>query len=170
MWPPEAAAWRGRGRSPCPHPRPPPAGGVPGSRPPEAPRSGASAASSLDAGVPVAFGSDFPVEVVDPLWGLYAAMTRRDNQGHPEGGWHPEQLLTLHEALHAFTAGAAFASFDEDRLGRLRPGMRADVTLFDRDLFQTTPDELRRAEVTETIIDGEVVYSASRAGSMLPMG
>lgn len=113
-----------------------------------------------DAGVPLAFGSDFPVEIASPFWGLYAAVSRLDEAGHPRGGWHPNQLLTMHEALRGFTAGAAYAEFAEGKLGVLKPGMRADLTVIDRNLFRVTPDQVRRAKVTETIIDGEVVYSS----------
>ncbi len=115
----------------------------------------------LDAGLHVPFGSDFPVEVVDPRWGLYAAVTRQDRDGLPEGGWHPEQRMTLEEALHAFTAEPAFASFAEDRLGALKPGLRADVTVFDRDLFQTPPAEILKAKIQYTVIDGEVLYEST---------
>src|SRR5947209_17513282 len=80
----------------------------------------------LDAGVPLAFGSDAPVEIVNPFYGLYAATTRQDEKGSPSGGWHPDQKLTLEEALRAQTAGSAHAAFAEDRVGILRPGMRAD--------------------------------------------
>ena len=78
----------------------------------------------LDAKVRLAFGSDFPVEVVSPFWGLYAAVTRQDAEGRPKGGWHPGQRLSLDESLRAFTAGAAFAGFAEDRVGVLKPGLR----------------------------------------------
>ena len=111
-----------------------------------------------DSGVPIAFGSDFPVEVASPFWGLYAAVTRRDLRGEPPGGWHPEHLLTLHEALQGFTAGAAFASFDEDRLGVLKPGFLADLTIIDRDPFDVPPSELLDVEVLGTIIGGELVH------------
>jgi predicted amidohydrolase YtcJ len=111
-----------------------------------------------DSGVRLAFGSDFPVEIVSPFWGLYASLSRKDAQGLPEGGWHAEHLLSMHEALRAFTAGSAFAAFDEDRVGVLRPGMRADLTVIDRDPFAVSAEEVRRAEVTETIVDGEVVF------------
>ena len=77
-----------------------------------------------DAKVPLAFGSDFPVEIVNPFWGLYAAITRTDAQGQPAGGWHAEHLLSLEEALRGFTAGAAYAAFGEGRLGMVRRGMR----------------------------------------------
>jgi predicted amidohydrolase YtcJ len=111
-----------------------------------------------DAQVRLAFGSDFPVEVVSPFWGLYAALTRQDAEGRPPGGWHPEHLLSLDEALRAHTAGSAYAAFAEDRLGVLRPGMRADVTILDRDLFRVTPKELLVARVIMTIVDGGVAF------------
>jgi predicted amidohydrolase YtcJ len=116
-----------------------------------------------DANVRLAFGSDFPVEIVSPFWGLYASLSRRDAQGLPAGGWHSEHLLSLHEALRAFTSGSAFAAFDEDRLGVLCAGFRADLTVIDRDPFASTPEDVRAAEVTETIVDGEVVFSRSEA-------
>ncbi|WP_406696817.1 amidohydrolase family protein [Singulisphaera sp. Ch08] len=112
----------------------------------------------LDANVPVAFGSDFPVEVVNPFYGIYAALTRQDEKGQPASGWHPDQKMNLEETLRAFTAGSAHASFDEARLGRLKVGMRADVTVVDRDLFQVKPLELLGAKVVMTVVDGEVVY------------
>jgi predicted amidohydrolase YtcJ len=118
----------------------------------------------LAAGVTLANGSDFPVEVVNPFWGIYAGVTRQDDQGNPSGGWHPEQLLTLDETLGSFTAGSAFAAFAEHRLGRLKPGFRADVTIVDRDLFQAKPKELLATRVDMTIIDGTVVYERHSQG------
>ncbi len=116
----------------------------------------------LDAGVPLAFGSDFPVEIVNPFYGLYAAITRQDEQGSPPDGWHPDQRLTLDEALHAFTAGSAYAAFEENKVGVLKVGMRGDVTVVDRDLFAVRPIELLHALVTETIVEGEPVYQSKR--------
>ena len=116
----------------------------------------------LDAGVPLAFGSDFPVAEVDPFYGLHAALTRQDRDGLPDGGWHPEQRLTLDEALHAFTSGSAFARFAEDRLGVLKEGMRADLTVIDRDPFRIAPADLLKVRVVLTVIDGEVVAGDSR--------
>ena len=106
----------------------------------------------------LAFGSDFPVEVVNPFWGLYAAITRQDADGHPPGGWHPEDRLSLEDALRAHTASSAFAAFAEDRLGILKPGLRADVTVVDRDLFRASPKELLAARVVMTIVDGGVAF------------
>jgi predicted amidohydrolase YtcJ len=115
----------------------------------------------LDSGAAVAFGSDFPVEVVNPFYGIYAALTRQDEKGQPPSGWHPDQKMSLEETLRAFTAGSAFASFDEDRLGLLKPGMRADVTVVDRDLFKVKPREILETKVLMTVVDGEVVYEPS---------
>jgi predicted amidohydrolase YtcJ len=111
-----------------------------------------------DAGITLANGSDFPVEVVSPFWGIYAGVTRQDAEGKPANGWHPEQMLSLEETLRAFTAGAAFAAFAEDRLGILKPGFRADLTIVDRDIFAAKPHDLLATQVTTTIVDGAVVY------------
>jgi predicted amidohydrolase YtcJ len=107
-----------------------------------------------DEKVALAFGSDFPVEVTSPFWGLYAAITRRDEDGQPPGGWHPEHLLTIEEALRHFTAGSARASFDEGRFGRIAPGFQADLTVIDRNLFRATPAEVLAARVVLTVIAG----------------
>src|SRR5262249_46065804 len=112
----------------------------------------------VEAGVPLAFGSDAPVAVVSPLYGVYAALTRQDEKGSPPGGWHPDQKLTLEETLRAHTTGSARAASAEDRLGIIRPGMRADVTVIDRDLFSAKPREVLDARVVMTVVDGEVVY------------
>ena len=82
--------------------------------------------SVLEKDIPLAFGSDFPVEQPEPLLGLYAARTRQDASGRADAGWYPAQRLTGEEALRAFTTGAAFASFAEDERGILKPGMDAD--------------------------------------------
>src|SRR5208283_3816848 len=110
--------------------------------------------------VPLAFGSDFPVEIVNPFWGIYAAITRQDAEGKPPGGWHPEQRLSLEEALRGFTTGAAYAAFAEDRLGIIRTGMQADMTLVDRDLFRASPQELLKSRVVMTIIAGQVAFES----------
>jgi predicted amidohydrolase YtcJ len=112
----------------------------------------------LDAGVPLALGSDAPVAVVNPFYGLYCALTRQDEQGSPPGGWHPDQRLTLEEALRLHTAGSAHAAFAEDLLGVLKPGMLADLTVVDRDLFAVDPQGVLKAEVLMTVINGAVVY------------
>jgi predicted amidohydrolase YtcJ len=101
-------------------------------------------------------GSDFPVEGVAPLWGVYAAVTRQDHAGQPVGGWRAGELLSLGEALTAFTAGPAYAAFAEARRGRMAPGMVADLTVYDRRL--TADASLLATEVDLTIVGGEIVY------------
>jgi predicted amidohydrolase YtcJ len=113
-----------------------------------------------EAGVNLAFGSDFPVAIVDPFYGLYASVTRRQPDGYPLGGWHPDQRLTMDEALRAFTAGPAYASFAEGRLGILKVGRRADITVVDRDLFRVPPEDLLKVRVRMTVVEGEPVYES----------
>jgi predicted amidohydrolase YtcJ len=108
----------------------------------------------------LAFGSDFPVESPDPLAGLYAAITCRRSDGTPADGFRPDQRLSATEALSAFTWGAARACRQEDRRGRLFPGYAADLTVLDVDPVRCAPDELLRARVKLTIVDGRVVWSA----------
>ncbi len=116
--------------------------------------------SVLEAKVPLAFGSDFPVEHPNPLWGLYAARTRQDQQGQPAGGWLSKQRLSGAEALAAFTSGAAFASFAEDRRGRLAVGADADFVVLPIDPVDGDPKELLDAKVLMTVVRGVDVYRA----------
>ncbi len=117
--------------------------------------------SLLDSGAVLAFGSDFPVESEDPLWGLYSAVTRQDHDGNPPGGWRPEERLTLDEALRAFTWGAAYASFDEKDAGTIDVGKRADLSILDRNVLAAAPRALLDARVAYTVVRGAIVYAAS---------
>ena len=114
--------------------------------------------SFLDAGVTLAFGSDWFVAPPTPLEGLYAAVTRRTLDGATPGGWVPEQKITLDEALTAYTRGSARAGFAENELGTLEPGRLADLTVIDRNLFEIAPEEIREASVLATIVGGRVVF------------
>jgi predicted amidohydrolase YtcJ len=114
-------------------------------------------------GVKLAHGSDFPVEIVNPFWGIYAGITRQDAAGKPSGGWHPEQKLSLEETLRGFTSGAAYAAFAENRLGVLKAGYRADLTLIDRDLFVSDPRSVLSSRVISTVIEGAVVFERQSA-------
>lgn len=114
----------------------------------------------LDAGVPLCFGSDFPVELPDVTHGLHAAITRQDGAGQPPGGWLPDQRLTLAEAIAAFSSGAAYACFSEGFLGRIAPGHQADLTCFRDDLRELPAAELRQAAVAATLVAGEVLHRA----------
>ncbi len=114
----------------------------------------------LNKGIPLAAGSDFPVEDVPPLLGIYAAVTRQDAKGEPAGGWLPKQKLTLDEAIAAFTTGAAYAQFAEDTRGMIAVGKLADLTVFDRAL---APDKtLLETKVALTIVGGKIEHEAAR--------
>ncbi|MDI6699261.1 MAG: amidohydrolase [Candidatus Saccharicenans sp.] len=113
----------------------------------------------LDNGAVLAFGSDWPVEPLDPRRGLYSAVTRKNIEfDFPEGGWFPEQNLTLAEAIRYFTWGSAYASFEENLKGTLEPGKLADLTVFGRDIFSLEPKEILTAPIAYTIVGGQVVY------------
>ncbi|MBL8736149.1 MAG: amidohydrolase [Planctomycetes bacterium] len=109
-------------------------------------------------GVIVPFGSDFPVESVDPRRGLFAAVTTRGVGGAPGPGFRPEQRLSREQAIRGFTLHAAHASFAERDLGTLEVGKVADLTVFDRDLRSCSDDDLLEAKVLLTVIGGQVVY------------
>lgn len=112
----------------------------------------------LEAGVLLASGSDFPVELANPFFGLYAAVSRQDREGLPRDGWYPDQALTREEALRSFTLDAAFAAHREHDTGSLEPGKWADLIIVDRDYFGTPVDRIDDIEVQETWIAGRRVY------------
>ena len=115
--------------------------------------------SLIDLGLPLPAGSDFPVESVNPLMGIYAAVTRR-LPGEPESAsWHPEQIISIEEAIKGFTIYAAYASFNEDILGSIEEGKYADFTILDKDITRVEPDELISTSVVYTIVGGKIKYS-----------
>ena len=116
--------------------------------------------SLLDHHVRLAFGTDWPVAPLNPILGLYAAVTRATLDGkHPEG-WIPGQKIKLSEAIEAYTLGSAYAEFTDERKGSLTPGKLADVVILDTDLFTIPPEKIRDAKVVTTIVGGKVVYAA----------
>jgi predicted amidohydrolase YtcJ len=125
---------------------------------PERAARGWMSGSLAKAGAPLAFGSDWPVGPLDPLRGIFVAVNRTDTDGEPEGGWLPDEKLTLAEAVRAFTSGAAWASFDDQRKGTIARDMLADIVILSEDLFALPPERLLEAEVVMTIVDGEIVY------------
>lgn len=114
----------------------------------------------LDQGTVVAGGSDFPVEHVNPFYGLYSGVTRKDHEGMPPEGWYSEQALSRIEALRAFTIDAAYAAHQEDILGTLEEGKWADFILIDRDYFEVDASEIWRINVIETWKGGEQVFKS----------
>jgi hypothetical protein len=114
--------------------------------------------SLLDSGARLAFGSDWPVASLDPLWGVYAAVTRRTRDGRHPGGWIPEQKITVEEALRAYTRDATYAELEEGRKGVLRPGYLADLVVLSRDILAIPPEEIPQARVERTLVGGRVVY------------
>jgi predicted amidohydrolase YtcJ len=116
--------------------------------------------SLLDSGVPIAFGTDWPVEPLDPMLGLYAAVTRQDHDGKPEDGWYPEQCLSLEEAVRLYTAGAAYAAFREHDLGSITPGKLADMTVLSQNILKLSPSEILKTKVDFTILDGRIIHEA----------
>src|SRR5690606_24318781 len=114
-----------------------------------------------DSGARLAFGSDFPVESVDPRLGLYSAVSRADADGKPAGGWMPQEELTAFEALRGFTLDTAYAGFAEDELGSLQAGKRADFVVLAEDPLAVPDKALRTLTVLATYVDGKPVYRAA---------
>ena len=114
----------------------------------------------LDSGAVLANGSDFPVELANPWHGLYAAVTRQNRAGEPDGGWYADQALTRAEALHSFTLANAYAAHQEDRLGSLEAGKWADFIVIDRDYFEVPASEIDDIQVLETWVAGKKVFTA----------
>jgi predicted amidohydrolase YtcJ len=118
------------------------------------------AGSFLRQGIPVAFGTDWPVAPLDPRVGLFAALCRTSMDGEPRGGLNPDERLTLPEALSCYTLGSAYAEFAEGQKGTLRPGAFADLVVFGADLFALGPREILSASVDLTVVGGRVVHEA----------
>ncbi|MGO4700457.1 amidohydrolase [Dyella sp. 2RAB6] len=113
--------------------------------------------------VPLAFGSDFPVESPNPMLGIYAAVTRQDLKGQPPGGWLPEQKVSRIQALAGFTRTAAYAAFMEREVGMLREGMRADFVVLNADPLTIPPRQIADLKPLSTWVDGKAVYQAGKA-------
>jgi hypothetical protein len=114
--------------------------------------------SMLKTGVRVQFGSDAPVEHINPLLSFHAAVKRQSLKGEPNGGWFPAERLTIEETIHAFTQVPAWTSRKERELGCLSPGRMADLTIFSEDLFHSTADRLSTVPVELTMVNGEIEY------------
>jgi predicted amidohydrolase YtcJ len=128
--------------------------------------------SLLETGARIPCGSDFPVESHRPLLGIYAAVSRQQPDGHPPGGWSPEETMTAAEALVGFTTAAAYAAFHEDRRGRIERGMDADLTVLSDDPLSVAPAEIPGIEVLYTIVAGRIRYERDPEMTLqdLPLG
>jgi predicted amidohydrolase YtcJ len=115
--------------------------------------------SLIDQGAHLAFGSDWTVAPIDPLLGIYAAVTRRTLDGKHPDGWVPEERITVEEALRAYTVQNAYAVFSERTRGKLAPGYLADLVLLDHDLTAISPEDIERVGVVATVVGGKVVFS-----------
>jgi hypothetical protein len=110
----------------------------------------------LDNGIPIAFGTDYPVEPITPFRGLYAAVTRMNEEGNKS--YHPEQKLMIDQAIAAYTTGSAYAEFAEKQKGTLAPGMLADFVVLDHDITKVPPAEILKTQVLRTVVGGRTVY------------
>jgi predicted amidohydrolase YtcJ len=117
----------------------------------------------LDHGVRLAFGTDWEVAPLDPVLGLYAAVTRATLDDKNPNGWFPEQKLTVAEAVEAYTMGSAYAEFQEKEKGSLTPGKLADMVLLSDDIFTIAPASIRDVKALKTIVGGKLVWDSSAA-------
>ena len=117
----------------------------------------------LDSGVQLAFGTDWPVEPLDPMRGIYSAVTRINIEtGLPEEGWFPGQTLTVAEAVRCYTLEAAYAEFQEDVKGSITPGKLADLVVLSRDILSVPPGEILDTQAVMTVLGGKVVYRGQK--------
>lgn len=114
--------------------------------------------SMIDKGVVLSFGSDWPVAPVDPLFGIYAAVTRQTGDNKHPGGWFPEQKISVEEALRAYTYGNAYGSFLEGKTGVLKEGYYADFTVLGENIFNIAPEKIREVKVLRTVVNGKQVF------------
>jgi predicted amidohydrolase YtcJ len=114
--------------------------------------------SLLNSGAKLAFGTDFDVEPVNPMRGLYACVTREGDGGGPAGGWQPQEKISMEECIRAYTAGSAYAQFEEGKKGELKVGEYADFIILSNDLTKVSPAEILKTQVLRTVVGGRVVY------------
>jgi len=114
----------------------------------------------LDRGVTLSFGSDWTVGPLSPIAGIYAAVTRRTTDGKKPDGWFPEQKISVEEAIRAYTVSNAFAAFEEDDKGALRPGLLADCVVLSEDILTIDPVRIADVTVVMTVVGGKIVYAA----------
>ena len=109
-------------------------------------------------GAHVSYGTDSPVEDCDPFANIYAAVTRKDRHGYPEGGFFPNERVDIYTAIDAYTSGSAYAQFMESSKGRLKTGYAADLVMLDKDIFTIDPMEIPSVRPVLTMVGGRIVY------------
>ena len=119
------------------------------------------------AGAKLAFGSDYPIVDINPMLGIYRAVTRVASDGEPIGGWNPAEKIHLAQVLQHYTSGSAYGVFEENNVGTLEKGMLADITVLDRNLFTVGSEEILETKVKMTIMDGQVVYNSELEFSLV---
>jgi predicted amidohydrolase YtcJ len=116
--------------------------------------------SLMNTGAQLAFGTDYQVEPLNPMEGLYAAVTRKDRLGEEGDGWFPEQKLTMEEAIKYYTLGSAYAQFMDDRKGMIKSGYLADIVILDKDLLTIPEGQIMKTKINYTIVGGKIVYNS----------
>lgn len=114
--------------------------------------------SLVGSGVHVCISSDCPVDSLNPMNSIYVAVTRKDYSGYPEGGWYPEECLTVEQALYSFTMESAYASFEDNIKGSIEKGKLADLVIISDDIYKISTDKIKDIEVEMTIMNGDIVY------------
>jgi predicted amidohydrolase YtcJ len=115
--------------------------------------------SILNSGAKLVFSSDWPACIsLDPIRGIHVAVNRRDPSGFPEGGWIPQEKISIYEAMKAYTQMGAYSSFEEDKKGMIKPGYLADLVVFSEDLFSIEPMKTHQVKVEMTWVDGKKIF------------
>ena len=112
----------------------------------------------LKNGVRLAFGTDYDVEPISPMRGLYACVTRELPEGGPKAGWQPQEKISLEDCIRAYTSGSAYAEFEEGKKGELKAGEYADFIILSNDLTKVPPSEYVKTRVLRTVVGGRIVY------------
>jgi hypothetical protein len=118
-------------------------------------------------GVHLAFGTDWPFDSISPYVGLYAAVTRESEDGDPDGGWWPQERISMADAIRCYTTEGAYATFEEKEKGQIAAGMLADMVVHSRDLLTVKPQEILKTEVELTILGGKVIYEKQAVNSSI---
>jgi predicted amidohydrolase YtcJ len=118
--------------------------------------------SLADSGAKLAFGTDYSVEPINPMEGLYASVTRKDRKGEEGEGWFPMEKITMEKAIEYYTLGAAYSQFMEERKGKLKEGYLADITILSEDIFNSPEEMIMSVKADYTVVDGKIVFERKK--------